>query len=108
MYRSFPAWSADSKTVFFSDRAGSGVTRITLNAVAVSNGRTRRLATVTGLNHGEQLRTAPDPSIVYASIAGWQSAGVVAHGIASRPATGLIAVDCQCGLQVATSEGGTQ
>jgi hypothetical protein len=66
---SFPAWSADGRNIYFTDRKGSGITEITIHAVDVASGRTRELAKVTGLNHGEQLRTATDPSVVYASIA---------------------------------------
>jgi hypothetical protein len=42
---SFPAWSADGGSIYYSDREGSGITQVTINAIDVASGRTRRLAT---------------------------------------------------------------
>lgn len=66
---SFPAWSADGTTIYFSDRKGPGVTEIAVNAVDVRSGRVRALGSRRGLNHAEQLRSAKGQGAVYASIA---------------------------------------
>ena len=64
-----PAWSADGHTIFFTDRAGAGITEIRVNALDVQTGRTRRLVAVNGLNHSEFVRTSADTAVVFVSIA---------------------------------------
>jgi Tol biopolymer transport system component len=66
---SFPAWSTDGTTVYFSDRKGGGITEIAVKAVDVQSGRVRTLGMIQGLNHAEQLRTTADPASVYATVA---------------------------------------
>jgi hypothetical protein len=68
-FQSRPAWSADGRTIYYTDRLNGGITEVSLHALDVVSGRSRRLAAVDGLNGGEQVRTTDDPSVVFASIA---------------------------------------
>jgi hypothetical protein len=67
--QSRPAWSGDGHTIYYTDRLNGGITEVSLHALDVASGGARRLAAVNALNHGEQVRTTEDPSVVFVSIA---------------------------------------
>lgn len=86
-----PAWSADSRHIYFTDRRGSQVTTFTLKAVDVTNGRVHGLTTVTGWNTGgEQARTSSDPAVVYFAISSSTLAGYTIYRAPSAGGTAEI------------------
>jgi len=67
--QSRPAWSADGLTIYYTDRVNGGITVVSLHALDVVSEDARQLAAVNALNHGEQVRTTSDPSVVFVSVA---------------------------------------
>jgi hypothetical protein len=70
-YPGMPAWSADSRSIYYTlaDGRKEGMTTFSVNAVDVANGRTRTLARVPGFHiSGEQVHASADPSALFVSI----------------------------------------
>ena len=94
---SFPAWAADSRTVYYSDRSGSGITRITINArgccergahdlsLSLSSLLADTTRVGTEIAAGMDRRSAAD---VVRVLAGRKPAGIAAGWIAARSAAG--------------------
>ena len=65
-----PAWSADGRSIYYTNRFGVQVTSFSINSVDLLSGNTRELGRTTGWNTGgEKVRGTSNPESVFFSIA---------------------------------------